>query len=378
MAAYRLTTFGVIRTVDGLPIPRAPGDPDWDAYLTWASLGNIPDPIRTPLSGQLSSAIVVAAVATVNVDEAGGLMAAGQTIDGYVLDEGEYVLLAGQTDATQNGIRIVPASGAALRAADFDEWHHYIGLQVTVYAGVVNAHTVWRSNAEPGGAIDVDNLIFVPWTVTSIPASGISDASANGRGLITAANYAAMKTLLAMTVASITDMSANGRSLVQAADYADMVALLGVVGVPIGGMIPWTLDTVPSAAWVFPYGQALLKTDYPEYSNKLSTMAIPYPYGSDALHFNVIDVRGRLIAGLDNMGGSSANRLTSPINGDTLGAAGGNEAVASSGQSLPTSAEVMTTPSTGVFGLSSSSATPGSATSVVQPTIVLPWILRVL
>lgn len=39
------------------------------------------------------------------------------------------------------------------------------------------------------------------------------------------------------------------------------------------------------------------------------------------------DARGRVIAGKDNMGGVSANRLTSPIDGDTLGAAGGAENV---------------------------------------------------
>lgn len=37
------------------------------------------------------------------------------------------------------------------------------------------------------------------------------------------------------------------------------------------------------------------------------------------------DYRGRVPAGKDDMGGTSANRLTSPINGDVMGASGGAE-----------------------------------------------------
>jgi microcystin-dependent protein len=50
--------------------------------------------------------------------------------------------------------------------------------------------------------------------------------------------------------------------------------------------------------------------------------------GSSASSFVVPDLRGRIIAGKDNMGGSNANRITSGgsgITGTTLGAAGGTE-----------------------------------------------------
>ncbi|TJV70718.1 MAG: hypothetical protein E5X76_18145 [Mesorhizobium sp.] len=62
----------------------------------------------------------------------------------------------------------------------------------------------------------------------TLQVADITDASANGRSLISAANYAAMKTLLAITAADITNASANGRSLITAADYAAMRTLLGL------------------------------------------------------------------------------------------------------------------------------------------------------
>jgi microcystin-dependent protein len=58
----------------------------------------------------------------------------------------------------------------------------------------------------------------------------------------------------------------------------------------------------------------------------------PYGIGDGSTTFNVPDARGRVIAGNDNMGGTSADRLTDPtgvtvngINGDVLGKTGGDQ-----------------------------------------------------
>lgn len=62
-----------------------------------------------------------------------------------------------------------------------------------------------------------------------------------------------------------------------------------------------------------------------------SLMYAPYGNGDGTTTFNVPDIRGRVIAGRDNMGGTSANRLTNPaaagggVNGDVLGYTGGSE-----------------------------------------------------
>lgn len=59
---------------------------------------------------------------------------------------------------------------------------------------------------------------------------------------------------------------------------------------------------------------------------------LPYGVGNGTTTFNIPDRRGRVGAGRDNMGGTSANRVTKPdaytingINGDILGASGGHE-----------------------------------------------------
>jgi microcystin-dependent protein len=76
------------------------------------------------------------------------------------------------------------------------------------------------------------------------------------------------------------------------------------------------------------YGQAVSRTTYALLFGAIGTT---YGTGDGSLTFNIPDCRGRVVAGQDDMGGSSANRLTAPsttgsINGDTLGAVGGEEA----------------------------------------------------
>jgi hypothetical protein len=73
-------------------------------------------------------------------------------------------------------------------------------------------------------------------SLSSVTASLISDASANGRSFIMASNYAAMKSLLAIAAADITDASANGRSLLTAVNYAAMKALLSIAAGDVSGL----------------------------------------------------------------------------------------------------------------------------------------------
>lgn len=85
---------------------------------------------------------------------------------------------------------------------------------------------------------------------------------------------------------------------------------------------------LPSDPWWIPeFGQLLLVADYPVLFARIGTQ-----YGGDGVtNFRLPDKRGRVTAGVDNMGGVSANRLTGQaggLDGDVLGAVGGAETVA--------------------------------------------------
>jgi microcystin-dependent protein len=101
-------------------------------------------------------------------------------------------------------------------------------------------------------------------------------------------------------------------------------ALGGAGAVPVGVVNPFAGATAPSG-WLLCYGQAVSRTQYPVLFTTLSTT---YGVGDGSTTFNIPDMRGRVVAGEDDMGGTAASRLTSAVSGvagGTLGAVGGNQ-----------------------------------------------------
>jgi microcystin-dependent protein len=81
---------------------------------------------------------------------------------------------------------------------------------------------------------------------------------------------------------------------------------------------------IPSQ-WYVCAGQAVSRTTY---SALFSVIGTTWGAGDGTTTFNLPDLRGRATFGVDNMGGSPANRVTSGvsgIDGTTLGAAGGDQ-----------------------------------------------------
>lgn len=93
---------------------------------------------------------------------------------------------------------------------------------------------------------------------------------------------------------------------------------------PIGSIVDYGGTSAPSL-WLLCYGQAIDRTTY---ASLFTAIGTTYGVGDGSTTFNVPDARGRVSAGKDDMGGSSANRLTNQsggVNGDTLGGTGGAE-----------------------------------------------------
>ena len=106
----------------------------------------------------------------------------------------------------------------------------------------------------------------------------------------------------------------------------------------IGELIPYTLLTAP-ALTVFPCGQTLLRASYPDlWVLAQADIAVGntfYNNGNGTTTFGIGDLRGRVVAGKDDMGGSNANRLSSVMASTTFGGTGGSQTVAISQANLP-------------------------------------------
>ena len=105
---------------------------------------------------------------------------------------------------------------------------------------------------------------------------------------------------------------------------AKLAAAVQALLVPTGSVSSFAGTSEPTG-WLFCYGQAISRTTY---AALFAAIGTTYGSGDGSTTFNLPDLRGRVIAGQDDMGGTSANRLTGlsgGLNGDTLGATGGSE-----------------------------------------------------
>jgi microcystin-dependent protein len=97
-------------------------------------------------------------------------------------------------------------------------------------------------------------------------------------------------------------------------------AFVAVQASPIGMITPYAGSTAP-ANWQLCYGQAISRTTY---ASLFAVISTAYGAGDGTTTFNLPDLRGRTVAGLDNMGGTDAGRLTTA---NTLGTTTGTETV---------------------------------------------------
>jgi microcystin-dependent protein len=247
----------------------------------------------------------------------------------------------------------------------------------------------------------------VPTSVNTFTAN-ILTATNVDTSRLTATIYVSTSRLTATSIAtSVIDASSiTVTGNVSAAEYyGDGSNLSGIStdSIPSGAVLPYAGTTAPSG-YLLCYGQAISRSTY---SDLFSAIGTTYGTGNGSTTFNLPDLRGRVVAGLDDMGGSSANRLTGQqggVNGDILGRTGGNE------QHQLTEAELAThthgagsyqgsVPTSGIpeepgtifstlsdreptgftsFSVNGSSGSTGSDSkhNNVQPTLILNYVIK--
>lgn len=155
-------------------------------------------------------------------------------------------------------------------------------------------------------------------------------------------------------------------------------------GVPVGTLLPFAGSTAPNN-FLLCYGQAVSRATYANLFDRLGTT---YGSGDGSTTFNIPDLRGRVIAGIDNLGGSSANTVTD-VSADSLGGTFGAETHTLTVDEMPSHFHTVVVPSTGAAaggGTSAKNSTNGQTDSTggggahnnMQPTLFMSYIIRAL
>ena len=103
----------------------------------------------------------------------------GSIIDGVTIFTNDRILLKNQTNAIENGIYIVQASGKPIRSADFNIGSSVAGIILYINEGIINEHSQWICTNDSGSAVvGTDNIIFLKFgTISNSTVSSITSTS---------------------------------------------------------------------------------------------------------------------------------------------------------------------------------------------------------
>jgi hypothetical protein len=155
-------------SVTGLGDPSATSDAATKNYVDQAVAG-------------LRTRIIAEAATTANIDLTADLQN-GDTLDGVTLVTGDRVLVKDQTDATENGLYIVVASGTASRDPEHDTIAELSGQMIVVNQGTVNDNKIFLCTTDSDATIGVSNITYsqiTPANVGTVTSVGVADSGSS-------------------------------------------------------------------------------------------------------------------------------------------------------------------------------------------------------
>lgn len=259
------------------------------------------------------------------------------TSDGSLSDGVYKVLVLGGSPSGTNTITIAPNDASKLYVVVNNSGQDAVftqgsGSNVTVLNG--SSKIIYSDGAGAGAAVtDFTGVLDVDLTKLSINGTEVTATAAElnyvdgvTSNIQTQLNAKQATITGAATTVDDTDLTinraliSNGSGKIAVSDvtstelgYLDGVTsnvqsqLNSIVTTPPGVISAFAGTSTPSG-WFLCYGQAVSRSTY---ANLFSAIGTTYGTGDGSTTFNLPDLRGRVVAGVDNMGGVAAERLTS-------------------------------------------------------------------
>jgi len=257
------------------------------------------------------------------------------------------------------------------------------GDQVTSQKLMDIADLATFSDPADGATIIVNNA-----TYGVSGGDGKLKVKANGIGSNELLSDASVDANRAVTTNHIKDQAVTSAKLAPSAISSLM---------PTGTVMPFAGTALPNSDWLFCDNTPISRT---EYADLFEVIGTTYGSGDGSTTFNKPDLRGRVIAGQDDMGGTSANTLTN-AQADQLGGTLGAEdhTLTSAESGMPAHSHTVddvggnigTVDGLWPYGEKGSAGAPSQGTNTtndanaqnassahnnVQPTIILNYIIK--
>lgn len=202
--------------------------------------------------------------------------------------------------------------------------------------GYLNLSSPGNGDAVTFNAIDSENFeIFYPFTSSIVDifismSGNLGDVDQGGYWLKIGTLDRSIANETALSIASVHEFAFHKIINLAPAELDEDAVNLSQMNetiafaLPAGVIMPYAGSTAPGG-YELCAGQALLRS---EYAALFAVIGTTYGAGNGVTTFNVPDLRGRAAFGLDNMGGTATNRVTSGgsgIDGTTIGTVGGEE-----------------------------------------------------
>ena len=174
----------------------------------------------------------------------------GQTMDGVALATGDRILLKDQTDASENGVYTVNASGAPTRATDFDaDSEVTAGAFFFVEEGTANADSGFIITTDGTITVGTTNIAFTQFSGsgqivagTGMTKTGNTLNTVGGDGITANAND------LAVDIAANSALHISGGALDVTVDLSDATNdVTGTLAKTNGGTGQTSLDNITDA-----------------------------------------------------------------------------------------------------------------------------------
>ena len=192
MATYKITNLGA---------PVSGTDAATKSYVDAVSEGL-----------HVHAAAVAATTANISISND---LEAGDVLDGVTLVAGDRVLVKNQSTASENGIYVVQASGAAVRATDFDQPAEVDGGDfIFVTGGTINDNTGWVQTSTGVATIGTDPIYFTQFSGAGTFQAGTGLTLTGNTFSINTATTVDVSTAQTLTNKTLTSPLVDGNGVV--------------------------------------------------------------------------------------------------------------------------------------------------------------------